>query len=187
MSDYRRDRHRKKREATEQEALISWCRVFENRYPELKLIYHVPNGGSRNQLEAANLKRQGVKAGVPDLCLPVPRMGYHGLYIEMKFGRNKTTQEQEKWLDALGREGYRTAVCYGADEAQQEIKDYLGIARPAETQEQENTKEVTAGSLIEILKEFDPETVVIGGNETNIRVYPGRENKPGGRGVIMLR
>ena len=83
MRYYNWMQNRKRSEATEQERLISWAQRQYNKYPELKLLYHVPNGGSRNTLEAANLKRQGVKAGVPDLCLPVARQGHHGLYIEM--------------------------------------------------------------------------------------------------------
>lgn len=85
----------------------------------------MPNGGSRNQLEAANLKRQGVKAGVPDLCLPVPMNGFHGLYIEMKYGRNKTTEAQEEWLGELAAQGYCAAVCYGEEEAERLISSYL--------------------------------------------------------------
>lgn len=126
MSYYTRQQARKRSEATEQEALIAWCMVFENRYPELKMIFHIPNGGSRNRIEAANLKRQGVKAGVPDLCLPVPKNGYHGLYIEMKYGKNKPTDKQEEWLESLRQHGYETAVCYSADEAREVIKKYIG-------------------------------------------------------------
>ena len=85
MGYYTKQQCRKRSEATEQETVIQWCRWHEGKYPELKLIYHVPNGGSRNTLEAANLKRQGVKAGVPDLCLPVPK---NGLY------RNEVREEQ---------------------------------------------------------------------------------------------
>ena len=58
-------------EADEQKAVIQWCILMEGRWPELEYIYHVPNGGSRNAREAANLKAQGVKPGVPDLELPV--------------------------------------------------------------------------------------------------------------------
>lgn len=130
MSYYTRQQYRKRSEATEQEALITWCRIFESRYPELEMIYHVPNGGSRNRIEAANLKRQGVKAGVPDLCLPVTKNGYHGLYIEMKFGKNKTTKDQEEWLKRLSQYGYKTAVCYGAEEAREVIKEYIGWREP---------------------------------------------------------
>lgn len=50
-------------EANEQEALFRWAAFVRGRFPEIDLLYHVPNGGSRNRLEAANLKRQGVKAG----------------------------------------------------------------------------------------------------------------------------
>lgn len=126
MSYYYRQQYRMQSEATEQERLISWTQYQYNEYPELKLIFHIPNGGSRNTLEAANLKRQGVKAGVPDLCLPVARQNYHGLYIEMKWGKNKTTENQKWWLQALQGQGYKTAVCYGADEAIKVIRDYLG-------------------------------------------------------------
>lgn len=83
--------YRKRSEATEQERVINWATFYAKDFPELALLHHIPNGGSRNQLEAANLKRQGVKAGVPDLCLPVPRNGKHGLYVEMKWQKNKTT------------------------------------------------------------------------------------------------
>jgi hypothetical protein len=128
MGYYSRQQNRKRSEATEQEALITWCGWQQPKHPELKLIYHVPNGGSRNALEAANLKRQGVKAGVPDLCLPVPKNGFHGLYIEMKYGRNKTTEQQKEWLEELAAQGYFTAVCYGAEEAERLIASYLQFA-----------------------------------------------------------
>ena len=128
MGYYSRMQNRKRSEATEQEIVINWCEYNSQRHPELKLIYHVPNGGSRNQLEAVNLKRQGVKAGVPDLNLPIALHGFYGLYIEMKFGKNKTTEKQKWWLEQLQKQGYKTAVCYGADEAIDTIKEYLDIA-----------------------------------------------------------
>ena len=106
-------------EAQEQEIVVRYC--------ELKGIpvYHVPNGGTRNRLEAQSLKRQGVKAGVPDLCFPVPKGKYHGMYIEMKYGKNKTTQAQNEWLELLSKNGYMTAVCYGFEEAQAVIDKYF--------------------------------------------------------------
>lgn len=109
----------KRSEATEQEAVVEYC--FYNRIP----IFAIPNGGSRNKLEAINLKRQGVKAGVPDLCVPVARRGFHGLFIEMKYGRNKATKEQEEWLAALIREGYLAKVCNGYGEAVELLKYYF--------------------------------------------------------------
>lgn len=106
-------------EAQEQSTFVEWCDW--NRVP----VYHVPNGGSRNPAEAANLKRQGVKPGVPDLCIPVPADGYHGLYIEMKYGRNKLTKEQRGWMDTLMRNGYMCFVCYSAERAIEATREYL--------------------------------------------------------------
>jgi len=54
---------------------------------------------------------EGVKRGVPDVFLPVARGGYHGLWIEMKYGKNKTTSNQKWWLNELKDQGYKTAVC----------------------------------------------------------------------------
>lgn len=125
MGYYNRMQNRKRSEATEQERLISWAQWQHNRFPELKLLFHIPNGGSRNALEAANLKRQGVKAGVPDLFLPVAKGTYHGLFIEMKWGKNTVTDKQDEWLHDLTVQGYKAAVCYGADEAIEIITDYL--------------------------------------------------------------
>lgn len=112
-------------EGEEQEALFRWAAYMKGLYPEIELLYHIPNGGSRNPAEAANLKRQGVKAGVPDLCLPVARGRYHGLYIELKVGRNKPSDKQKKWLLALNAQGYAAAVCYGWESAAETIKKYL--------------------------------------------------------------
>lgn len=140
MGYYNRQQNRKRSEATEQERLISWAGWQHNKYPELKLLYHVPNGGSRNTLEAANLKRQGVKAGVPDLCLPVARQGHHGLYIEMKWGKNKVTENQSQWLEELRQQGYKAVVCYGADEAIRVIEEYLDKGQEVKTDAAADTK-----------------------------------------------
>ncbi len=118
---------RKRSEATEQERVISWARWNETKCKELKLLHHVPNGGRRDKLEAARLKAQGVKAGVPDLCLPVPRDKFHGLYIEMKFKNNTTTENQKWWLKELKKQGYKTAVCWSAEEAINLLEKYMGI------------------------------------------------------------
>ena len=113
------------REELEQEALFRWARLAEGRWPELRWLHHVPNGGLRSKAVAARLKAAGVKAGVPDLCLPVPRGGYHGLYIELKVGRNKPTEHQRAWLDHLTEAGYSTQVCYGWEAAKESIEGYL--------------------------------------------------------------
>ena len=118
-------------EAGAQEALFNWAQYQYERYPELELLYHIPNGGKRDARTAANLKRQGVKAGVPDLHLPVARGGYHGLYIELKVGSNKPTPLQKKWLSNLNKQGHLTVVCYGWQEAAEQLINYLELETAA--------------------------------------------------------
>ena len=112
-------------ESEEQVALFQWAEAMSGKYPCLRLMYHVPNGGHRSAAVAGKLKAEGVKAGVPDICLPSARGGYHGLYIELKAGKNKATKEQEEWLSALSEEGYKAVVCRGWVRASEEIKKYL--------------------------------------------------------------
>lgn len=113
----------KRSEADEQIALFRWAEYI----PELKYMYAVPNGGKRHPAEARNLKLQGVKAGVPDICLPLPKGIYHGLYIEMKVGKNKTSEKQDDYLAYLNNVGYATSVCYGFEEAKRLIEIYLKL------------------------------------------------------------
>ena len=112
-------------EAGAQETLISWCEIRAQRYPELRLLYHIPNGGKRDTRTAIALRRQGVKAGVPDLHLPVARGGYHGLYIELKVGKNKQTDLQKQWQHDLQAQGYKSIVCYGWQQAAEALIEYL--------------------------------------------------------------
>ncbi len=115
-------------EADEQKAVIQWCVLMEGRWPELEYIYHVPNGGSRNAREAANLKAQGVKPGVPDLELPAARGRYTGLHIELKHGNNKVTADQDRFLKALRKMGRCAVVCYEAEPAIQVISEYMRLS-----------------------------------------------------------
>ena len=114
-------------EEAEQIAVFTWARYQECVHPELKWLFHVPNGGARDRVTGAKLKAAGVKPGVPDICLPVARGGYHGLYIELKYGKNTTSESQKEWLTHLEAAGYKAQVCYGRDEAVQAIKDYLEV------------------------------------------------------------
>lgn len=76
------------REGLEQAALI---KEISLRYPAAsKLIYHVPNGGHRHKLVAVKLKEQGVKAGVPDLVLPMPVAATSGCTSNSRPGRRMT-------------------------------------------------------------------------------------------------
>ena len=114
-------------EDREQAALIQWAFYEAGRLPGVDLLYAIPNGGSRNKMEAVNLKRTGVKAGVPDLFLPVARNGKHGLYIEMKRREGgRVSDLQKEWIEKLTAQGYECQVCHGFDEAIEVIERYYG-------------------------------------------------------------
>ncbi len=114
-------------EHAEQVALMQTCQWYANRYPELHLIFAIPNGGHRHKAVAAQMKREGVRAGVLDICLPCPRNGKHGLFIEMKTATGRPSKEQKWWIEQLTAQGYRAEVCKGYEAAWSAIKAYLGI------------------------------------------------------------
>ena len=115
-------------ESGHQEAIFSWCDYNRNRHPELALLYHVPNGGKRDAATARALKRQGVKAGISDLVLPVARSGYHGLYVELKAPGGKLEQSQIDFMQAVEAQGYFARVCVGWQAAVQTLSAYLDEA-----------------------------------------------------------
>ena len=119
-------------EAQAQAALITWMGYETRKHPELAYLYSIPNDIRTTPRRAARAKAMGMKAGVPDLCLPVPRGIWHGLYIEMKHGTNKATPAQEDFLRFLGRVGYATCVCYSAQIARDKILTYLNLPKPEE-------------------------------------------------------
>jgi len=112
-------------EHQEQVALFRWVRFRVQRWPELELLHAIPNGGDRHPAVAAKLKAEGVKAGVPDICLPVARGRHHGLYIELKAGKNGASPVQRQWIAALRAHGYRAEVCRGWEAAARLIVEHL--------------------------------------------------------------
>lgn len=116
-------------EAQHQANVIKWSQQpsIRAKWPELASLHHIPNGGTRDAVEGKHLKAQGVKAGVPDLCLPVARGQYHGLYIEMKTETGKTSDAQEWWGEFLLEQGYFWEVCRGWESAVRVLEWYLSL------------------------------------------------------------
>ena|SRR5580692_6545645 len=114
------------KEDQEQKLLTDWLNLKKIRF------YAIPNGGSRNLLEAIKLKRTGVKPGVPDLCLPFPSGDWHGMYIEMKRKEGgRISQQQQDWLDYLFANGYYVGVAYGFEMAKEMVEYYLSLNKTA--------------------------------------------------------
>lgn len=120
-------KYAKRSEDTEQIHVIEWAMWNQSRYPELKWLHHIPNGGSRNHAEAVKFKQMGVKAGVSDLHLPFKKGTYIGLYIEMKYGKNKLTPEQIDFLTTMQAAGHLVVVCYSYMAAIEVLQQYLEL------------------------------------------------------------
>lgn len=110
---------------------MRWAAIAEARYPELRLLYAIPNGARTSIGTARKLKAEGLRSGVPDLCLPVARAldhtrVYHALYVELKRQHGGTVSpEQRAWHDALRERGNLVVVCKGAQAAIAAITAYL--------------------------------------------------------------
>lgn len=125
-------------ESQEQQALFDWARAECGRWPELKLMYHVPNEGKRSAATGRKLRAEGLRAGVPDVVLPVARGGQHGLYIEMKRTQGgRVSPAQAEWIEALAAQGYRAVICRGLDAARREILRYLNDEPTRKTDEED--------------------------------------------------
>jgi len=120
-------------ESQEQTTVIRW---FDLQHAAYKgWLVAVPNGahlagsGKQRAAKMARMKAEGLRPGFPDLFLPVPAHGFHGLAIEMKRQKGSTTsREQLDWLSWLAEQGYMTALCKGAQAAMDTINSYLGEA-----------------------------------------------------------
>lgn len=124
-------------EHSEQAAVIQWKNINLYRYPDLAWLLAVPNGaklpytknkfGKRFSPQAHRLLAEGLLPGVSDLFLPVPRWGFHGLWIEMKVGNNKPTPDQLAFMEAMNRYGYLATACWYQTMTIRTICCYLGI------------------------------------------------------------
>jgi hypothetical protein len=126
---------RKNEESLMQQAVINWWAYACKGYgiPE-HMLFSVPNGGRRDPKAMVFLKREGLRNGVCDLFLSVPRGEFHGLYIELKTATGRVSEGQENFMGDAGALGYAVAVCRSAEEAIALIGGYVDVAtKPANT------------------------------------------------------
>lgn len=127
-------------EHNEQKKLIDWSdRWFRVKFKHLTCntvntkgkkrinspLVAFPNEGKRSKITGSRMKQRGLRAGIPDLVLLVKNEKYIGMFIEMKYGKNKTTQNQKVWLSLLSTIGYKCVVCYSFEEAKTAIENYM--------------------------------------------------------------
>ena len=123
-------------EAAEKAALFAWAALNQDVYPDLQYMFAVPNGEKRDKITGARLKAQGVKRGVPDIWLPVPKkvngswfnepdFYYHGIVIEMKVKNNVLSEDQNRYREFLISKNYFYTICFTWIQARDVIVWYL--------------------------------------------------------------
>jgi hypothetical protein len=110
-----------------QAAFFEILRLNERKFPELRFVFAVPNGGRRDKATAGKLWAEGVRAGVPDICIPIGRRGHFGAFIENKTATGKTSPAQADFALYLTRGNYAFKTCRSVDEQIAFIEWYLGI------------------------------------------------------------
>jgi len=106
-----------------QASCVIW---FRYQYPKIgKLLFAVPNGGSRSVVEAKIMKSEGVTAGVSDCILLVGRHGFNSLCIEFKIGDGKQTELQKEWAGISEANGNKYVVCRDLEGFMEIINWYL--------------------------------------------------------------
>lgn len=115
-----------------QVALFQWAALMETQIPAMKNLY--ANTNAQKFGDASNLRKmrtivrlrdEGQRAGIPDITLAYPSCGFHGMFIEMKAGKNKTSPAQNEWISRLEKAGYLCVICYSFEDAKREILAYL--------------------------------------------------------------
>jgi VRR-NUC domain len=108
-------------EHDEQCSYIRWARLA---YPK-KLIFAIPNGSKRTPRQGKWMVDEGLVKGVPDIMVASVNGTYAGLFIEMKYGKNKPSPEQLKVKETLEKEGYKLEICYSWEDAKAMTESYL--------------------------------------------------------------
>jgi len=104
-----------------QQKMIIW---FKNEY-QIKgkgLIFAVPNGGSRNILEAKNLKLTGQMAGVSDLIV---LLNNKCIFIEVKVEKGIQSEVQIKFQNNVQLLGFEYYLVRSLEEFKKAVNDNL--------------------------------------------------------------
>jgi hypothetical protein len=110
-------------------ALFDWARRPDVRrhLPDLDVMEASLNGVKLSKAQAGKAYAAGMLAGALDINLPVPRGVYHGMRIEMKYGKNKMSESQEWYAGRLIELGWKVVCCWDWEHAREEIIDYLTL------------------------------------------------------------
>ncbi len=112
-------------------AVMEWAALHLNRWPELDLLYATNQPRPLTKPQAWRNKRAGIKAGFPDLHLPVPiahnppYQASPGLWLELKATGKSPSLAQTKRIESLKELGHEVHVIHDAELAANILADYM--------------------------------------------------------------
>ena len=111
-----------------QEVCVRW---FNLKYPHLRgRLFAVPNGGRCDAVSGAELKAEGVVAGVSDLILLKSTHRFGALLIEMKTPKGRQSEHQRWWQSVIcDKDEYKYVVCRSLDDFIREVRCYLNDSK----------------------------------------------------------
>lgn len=123
----RKNPSRKKKDNEEEREQIRFFELVPIYFPDIpdKLLFAVPNGGSRHIAEAVNLKKQGVRRGVSDVILLIPKKGYASLCLEFKAKKGTQSEEQKEFQRQAENCKSKYVIVRCAKQAIDELRKYL--------------------------------------------------------------
>lgn len=91
-------------EGEDQKVVFRWAvrQIEEKRYPELGLMYMLPNAARRSFAFMQSVERPWLPIA-PNICVPVPKGGYGALYLELRqaSAKRRKQDEYEEFMEGL--------------------------------------------------------------------------------------
>lgn len=92
---------------------MEWVRLD----PVLRMcVIHIPNEGKRTSRYGKSLKDMGMRPGVSDLFIAMPRHGYSGAWLELKSKNGVLSDAQRQFKKDMQAQNYFTETCYSLEE-----------------------------------------------------------------------
>jgi len=112
-------------EHLEQSRFFAVIRRLALHDSRLQGAFAIPNGFLDTKAKRIRASREGILSGVPDVFIPWPSGGHHGLFLEFKKADGRVTKAQESFLNLVASRGYKAKVVYGLRDALETLKAYL--------------------------------------------------------------
>jgi hypothetical protein len=118
---------RSKIETGQQILFFQWADqlAFYDGHPLGDYIHHIPNGGHRNIMIAMELKKMGVRRGMPDTHCMIASGSYHSFCGEFKAPDGQLSEEQLEKHAMLRKCGHFVTTEYSASAMAAALVTYL--------------------------------------------------------------